>query len=240
MRARTGGSPQLAQELDINTGTARDILLTLRRHGLVERDAASGRYRLGLGVARLARVALDRLDVRRGARPLITELSARVGETVLLGVRDDQHVMIADIAEPDHDLHVFTEVGQRLPIIAGSFGKVFLAQARELEKYLELGGELPQYTPNSQTDADVYAAELTVVRAHGYALDDEEYLSGVRAASALVSGPLGEPAAALTVVGFRARITLPQLEALGEACRATADAISAHLGGSGSPAMQQE
>jgi IclR family acetate operon transcriptional repressor len=225
------GLTELAQELGIHKGTTRDILLTLRRHGLVERDAASGRYRLGLGVARLARVALDRLDVRRVAQPFLTDLCAQAGETVLLGVRDDQHVVIADIAQPDHDLHMSTQVGRRLPLTAGSFGKVFLAAPRALETYLERGGILPQYTPNSQTDEDVYAAELAVVRARGYALDDEEYLPGVRAVSALIHGPLGEPAAAVTVVGFRARITLPQLEALGEACRATADAISEQLGG---------
>jgi DNA-binding IclR family transcriptional regulator len=176
-------------------------------------------------------VALDRLDVRRVADSYLKELCAEVGETVLLGVRDDQHVVIADIAQPDHDLHMSTQVGRRLPLSAGSFGKVYLAQAREFEKYLERGGTLPQYTPNSQLDPDAYSAELSVVRARGYALDDEEYLPGVRAASALVSGPLGEPAAAVTAVGFRARITLPQLEALGEACRQTADAISEQLGG---------
>jgi DNA-binding IclR family transcriptional regulator len=221
----------LVMELDVPKGAARDILLTLHRHGLVERDAVSHRYRLGLGLARLARVALDRLDVRRVAHPLLTELCSQTGETVLLGVRDDQHIVIADVVHPDHDLHPSIEIGQRLSIIAGSFGKVFLADAREFETYLERGGDLPQYTPTSQNDADVYAAELSVVRARGYALDDEEYLSGVRAASALVRGPLDDPAAAVTVVGFRTRITLPRLEALGEACRLTADEVSAQLGG---------
>lgn len=227
------GLTELAQELGIHKGTARDILLTLRRHGLVERDAVSGRYRLGLGVARLARVALDRLDVRRVARPFLDELCARMGETVLLGIRDDQHVVIADIALPDHDLHMTAQVGRRLPVTAGSFGKVFLAVPGAFETYLERGGTLPRYTPNSQTDPDAYAAELSVVRARGYALDDEEYLPGVRAASSLIPGPLRDPAAAVTVVGFRARITLPQLEALGQACRATAEAIAEQLGGAG-------
>lgn len=222
---------ELAQELGIQKGTARDILLTRRHHGLVERDTASGRFRLGLGVAWLARIALDRLDVRRVAHPSLTELCDRVGETVLLGVRDEAQVVIADVVQPDHDFHVSFQVGQRLPVVAGSFGKVFLAMPGELEKYLERGGDLPQYTQTSQTDVDVYEAELTVVRARGYALEDEEYLPGVRAASALVTGPFGEPAAAVTAVGFRARVTLPRLEALGEACRATADAISEQLSG---------
>ena len=224
---------ELASELEVQQGSARDILQTLRHHGLVERDVTTGRYRLGLGFARLARIALDRVDVRRVAHPYVAELAGRVEETVLLTVRDDHHIVIADVVEPHHDLHVSMSIGQRLPLTAGSVGKAFLSSPRELEKFLERGGSLAPYTPKSQTDVDVYEAELAVVRARGLALDDEEYLPGVRSASALITGPLGEPAGALTIVGYCTRITLSRLEELGEVCRATADAIAEQLGSAG-------
>lgn len=229
--SRDWGLTELAHELGIHKGTARAILLTLQSHGLVERDAASGRYRLGLGVIRFARGALGRLDLREAARPFLQRLLAETGETVLLGVRDQQHVFIIDLAEPGHDLHMSASVGQRLPLCAGSFGKVFLAEPGAFEEYLEAGGELRRFTERSQMDADAYAAELSVVRAGGYALDDQEYLAGVRAASAVVRGAAGRALGAVTVVGFSARIPLDALERLGQACRAAADEISARLGG---------
>ena len=222
---------ELAREIGIHKGTARDILLTLWRHGLVERDAVNGRYRLGLGVVRFARAALDRLDLREVAWPFLEKLLTATGETVLLGVRDGHHVVVVGVARPAGELHMAASIGQRLPLYAGSFGKAFLAEPGAFEAYLETGGDLSPYTERSQTDVDAYAAELYVVRARGYALDDGEYLDGVRAASAVVRGPTGGATGAVTVVGFKSRISLETLEAIGQACRATAEQISARLGG---------
>jgi len=221
---------ELAQELSVHKGTTRDILLTLQRHGLVERDLQSGKYRLGLGAARLARAALGRLDLRSASRPSLERLLAETGETVLLGVRSDHNVVIIDAAEASDDLHMSASVGQRLPISAGSFGKVFLSEPGAFEEFLETGGELQRFTDFTQTEVDVYAAELGVVRVRGYALDDEEYLPSVRAASTLVKGAYGETLGAITVVGFKARISLDALEELGQACRAEARAVAARLG----------
>lgn len=228
---RDWGLTELASELRIHKGTARDILLTLQQHGLVARDSLSGRYRLGLGAVRLARAALSQIDLREAARPALEELLAEGGETVLLGVRDGEHVVIVDIATPTDGLHMSASVGQRLALCAGSFGKVFLAEPGSFEKYLEAGGELRAFTERSQTDADAYAAELSVVRAAGYALDDEEYLQGVRAASAAIRGPVASIVGALTIVGFTSRLPLQRLEGLGRLCRAAAIDVTHRLGG---------
>lgn len=231
---------ELAQAIGIHKGTARDILLTLRRHGLVDREATSGRYRLGSGAARLAQAAKSKLDLREAARPCLARLLEQVGETVLLGIRENQHVVIAEVAAPPDELHMSASVGQRLPLCAGSFGKAFLAELGALEEYLEAGGSLRPFTAATQTDVDVYAAELSVVRAQGYALDDEEYLEGVRAASAVIEGPTGVVMGAVTVVGFKSRISLGALDEIGRACRATAAAISVRLGGAESVQRPEE
>jgi IclR family acetate operon transcriptional repressor len=221
---------ELAQELGVHKGTTRDILLTLQEHALVDRDAASNRYRLGLGAARFARAALKRVGFRDLARPTIERLVSDTGETVLLGARTEQHVVIVDVVEPSHDLHPSASIGQRLPLSAGSFGKAFLAEPRAFETFLERGGVLAGYTELTQTDPDVYAAELAVVRMRGFALDNEEYLEGVRAASALVRGSGGQPLGGITFVGFRTRVPLDRLEELGMACRDAADEVATRIG----------
>lgn len=224
---------ELAQEISIHKGTARDILLTLQQHGLVDRDAASGRYRLGSGAARLAQAALSKLDLKDAARPVLARLLEETGETVLLGIREQQHVVIVEVVAPPDELHMSASVGQRLPLSAGSFGKAFLAEGRALEEYLATGGNFQSFTARTQTDADAYAAELSVVRLTGYTLDDEEYLDGVRAASAVIRGPTGVAMGVVTVVGFKSRLSIERLDAIGRACRAAAEDITARLGGTG-------
>ena len=222
---------ELAHEIGIHKGTARDILLTMQRHGLVVRDGASGRFRLGLGAARFARAALDQIEVRNAARPTLARLMAETEQTALLGVRDEHHVIIADLVEPSHDFHLSTSVGRRVPLCAGAFGKAYLAESGALEEFIAEGGVLREFTAVSVKDVKSYARHLVHARDKGYALDDEEYLDGVRAAAALVRDQEGEPLAAVAVVGFKASISLSRLEELGQHCKDAANEITSRLGG---------
>ena len=72
--------------------------------------------------------------------------------------------------------------------------------------------------------------ELERVRLLGYASDDEEYLTGVRATSAPVFDARGRLMAALLVVGLTGSLAVEDLVATGTATAATAQAISAALG----------
>ena len=73
------------------------------------------------------------------------------------------------------------------PLFAGAVGKVFLACMPEEQaaKIVKSKG-LPRFTENSIVDPASYYRELKRVREKGYAIDDEEYIMGVRA----VASPL--------------------------------------------------
>ena len=60
---------------------------------------------------------------------------------------------------------------------------------------------LPRFTSRSIVDEVDYLEELRKVRKHGYAVDDEEYLPGVRAVAVNVTGGRGMPMA-LWVTGL--------------------------------------
>ena len=68
------GTNEIARRTGINVSTISRILATLVSGGLVEYVAATGRYRLGLGVVRLASAVPERLDIRALARPHLAEL----------------------------------------------------------------------------------------------------------------------------------------------------------------------
>ena len=63
------GTNEIARRTGINVSTISRILATLTSGGLVEHVAVTGRYRLGVGVIRLASAVGDRLDIRSLARP---------------------------------------------------------------------------------------------------------------------------------------------------------------------------
>ena len=96
----------------------------------------------------------------------------------------------------------------------------------------ERAAYLAQLRPTARTISDParYTEELERVRVVGYATDDEEYLSGVRATSAPVLDARGRLMAALLVVGLTGSLAVEDLVATGTATAATAQAISAALG----------
>ena len=79
-------------------------------------------------------------------------------------------------------------------------GKVLIAFAA-LEERSELLEtlELTPLGPNTITDRDAFAEEIAEVRAHGYALADQEHEEGIRAVGVPVKSAAGVATAAVSV-----------------------------------------
>ena len=117
----------LARDLDVSKASLREILLTLGRYGLVQRDA-NLKFSLGPEVARLARTTPGDLVSR--ALPILRTLAAEFGETVMLGVPEPPHLRLAAVAEPVATLHVAARQGGHIPLDAGCHGKVLVDHER--------------------------------------------------------------------------------------------------------------
>jgi IclR family pca regulon transcriptional regulator len=221
---------ELARALDINKGTTRDLLETLRAHAWLARDEARKTYRLGPRLARLGLAALGQLDLTSIAHPVLTELAERSRGAVLLVVPHGDRATIVDkVDRGGVAVEVSANIGSRIRLAAGACGKVFLAYADTADVQKALA-DITRPTPRTITDFDVYVQELERVRRAGYATDDEEYLSGVRATAAPVFDARGHLAAAVLVVGLTGSLSLEDLPSTGEATARAARAISTALG----------
>lgn len=221
----------LSRTLVVSKSTLSELLGTLEYLGLVERDSESRTYRLGYGVLELGNAVLRRLDLRQVARPYLTQLRDAIGETAVLHMPVDQGALIVDRVESDHQLKVVAPIGHRLPPFAGSVAKVFAAQLADGELAAVLRTRaLRAFTPRSITSAQRYRKEIQRVRRHGSAVDDEEYLPGVRAISAPVLDSRGRTVATVTVVGSSVRLTDVRMRRAVTAVLEAAASVSRRLG----------
>jgi DNA-binding IclR family transcriptional regulator len=117
------GLSDLARDLDVSKASLREILLTLGRYGLVERDADL-RFTLGPEVARLA--GAPRQDLVTRATPIVRALAGDVGQTAILGIPDGTQLRLATVAVPKATLHVSARPGGHIPLAVGCHGKVFI------------------------------------------------------------------------------------------------------------------
>jgi DNA-binding IclR family transcriptional regulator len=230
----SGGRPmtisELARELGANKGTVRDLLETLRAHGLLKRDGQRKQYRLGPRLARLGMAALGQLDVATLARPFLVDLAQDISGAVLLVVPHGDRATIVDKVDGGRTaVEVSATVGGRIHVAAGALGKIFLADLSHTER-ARLLGALTHPTPRTVTDPVEYAAAIEQAKCVGYATDDEEYLTGVRATAAAVRDARNRVTAAVLVVGLTGLLRLDDLPPTGEATARTAAVISAALG----------
>jgi DNA-binding IclR family transcriptional regulator len=225
------GVSELSRQLGLNKSTTFDILTTLCHHHLVERNDSAKTYRLGYGLAELGHRVRERIDLRSVAHPHLIELARALEETVFLGTFHDGYVTIVDKEEAPHDLKITSPLGRRVHYSAAAYGKVFLTALSDTEVTKLMRDNPPRaYTLKSIIKPAAYRAAMAQVRKLGYALDDEEYLAGVRAAAAPINDAQGHVVGALCVVGFSTRLPHDKLIRVAKQARDTAERISKQLG----------
>jgi DNA-binding IclR family transcriptional regulator len=107
----------------LTRATAHRLAVALEAHGLLRRDD-DGRFALGLRLIGLGHEAAEAVPLWASARPALAWLHERTGESVQLFVRDgDARVCVESIESP-RELRTIVPVGARLPLSAGSAGKV--------------------------------------------------------------------------------------------------------------------
>ncbi|HUU04195.1 MAG TPA: IclR family transcriptional regulator [Myxococcota bacterium] len=224
----------LSRDLEISKSTVHGITAALLDAGALARDGRTKRYKLGMTLFELGRAVSPAVDLAEAARPIMQRLMEESRESVFLGVRTGEHVSIIAVTEPAHELKISAPPGTRIPLLAGATGKALLAALPEdeVESLLEAPG-LARYTARSMIDPARYKDELREVRRRGYALDDEEYLPGVRAVAAAIDsggGRLwGGRLAAVWVVGFTTSIGDERMTNLAAETKSAAERIGRRM-----------
>jgi DNA-binding IclR family transcriptional regulator len=196
------GVTDLAAELDVNKGTASRTLQTLAAYGFVEKAPDGRCYQLGPTLVQLSRSVINRMPLRETAKPYLHQLVEATGECAHLAIHAQGQALYIDQVESPATLRVNADVGHMAPLYCTALGKVLLAFGD-----LPWPEEMDKRTPFTITDPDVLKKELAQIRAQGYAVDDEEYDTGVRCVAVPVFDYRNKIVGAVGVSGPAARVT---------------------------------
>jgi IclR family transcriptional regulator, pca regulon regulatory protein len=209
IRAFDGAHPELtltevAAATGVTRAAARRFLLTLVDLGYVRSD---GRFfSLSPRVLELGYAYLSSLSLPEVAEPHLEALVAEVNESSSVSVLDTGDVVYVARVPTSRIMTVAISVGTRFPAYATSMGRVLLAGLpdEELEKYL---GEVKLERLTTRTVGSVAAlrAELSRVRAQGWAIVDQEPEEGLRAVAAPIRDRTGRTVAAVNISAHASR-----------------------------------
>ena len=198
--------------------TARRLLLTLEELGFVR--SAGGAFSLTPKVLTLGMAYISALGLWDIARPHLQALVASTGQSSSMSQLDGSDIVyVARVSVPKL-IALRVEIGTRFPAVQTSQGKVLLAALPPDQLPATLAqpsrAGLLSYIGRS---AEQLTAELTEIRARGWALADEELAPGVRSVAVPVRDGTGAVRAAMNITVHAAEISrdiliqdyLPQL-----------------------------
>jgi IclR family pca regulon transcriptional regulator len=221
---------ELAELTGLSKPIVRRIVLTLERLGYAR--AAGGRFALTPKVLALGYAYLSSVRLTDVARPLMEELTDKLGVGTALAALDGKEIVYIDRVQRGRVASINLAAGTRLPAHATSMGHVLLAFAAPADTEAALGaGQLPALTEHTLTDPAALRDRLAVVRDRGWDAVDQELEIGRRSAAAAVFDGDRRAIAALALSCGTLECSMDQLT--GEflpSLQATARAISEALG----------
>ncbi|MBP2415057.1 DNA-binding IclR family transcriptional regulator [Arthrobacter stackebrandtii] len=221
---------ELADLSGINKSTLLRLAGPLIDENLVERDRATGRFRLGFGSLRLGQSYLDSLDLRSSANEELRALMRTTSNTVHLVVLSGHDVVYLDKVEDEATVRMASRVGASMPAYCTAVGKAIMAFSPDEVVGPILAAPLAAITQRTITDPAALRLELTAVRRRGYSVDDRENEPEVRCVAAPIFNHDDHVVAALSVSSLASRMTPAKVREVGPMAAGAALRISARLG----------
>lgn len=227
------GITELADRLGLAKATVYGLIRALEEDELVERDAETGKYRLGPALLQLGNAFLDGHELRARSLLWADSLATRTSEAVRVGVPNRWNILIVHhVFRPDNSVQIL-EVGAAIPWHASALGKATAAYRDEGGIGELLAGPLPRLTGRTIVEPDQLRTALESIRREGHALEDQEAVIGEAELAAPVIDHDGHAVGAIGVVGPVERL-LPEgrvREDVLAAVKEVARGLSRDLGG---------
>lgn len=220
---------EISRRTGLSKSTVHRLVSTLVQHRYLE-QAPSERLRLGIRLFELGSLVQKRLEVRREALPIMTELARQTGETAMLLALDGREAVCIEKVDGHRSIRLGAQVGSREPLHAGSGAKILLAFAAQEVVQAVLSGPLPRLGPNTITNPKELEAQLLQVRQRGWAVSFEERDTGAAGVAAPVFDHNGRVVASLDLAGPIWSFSDTRLPGLVDLVTRAAREISRHLG----------
>lgn len=223
---------EISQRIGMAPSTAHRLLTTLESKGFVQILPHSGEWVVGVETFRAGTAFLRRLKPADMGRDVMRDLMEQCGETVNLGIADDDDVVFISQVETHETIRAFFRPGTRSPMHASGIGKALLAQMPGLrvKRLLQRKG-LPGFTPRTITDPTWLGADLADIRKRGWAVDNEERTLGMRCVAAPIFNEFKEAIAGVSVSGPTVRLSDERMGEIGPLVVRAADTITTSIGG---------
>jgi DNA-binding IclR family transcriptional regulator len=205
----------IGDALGLKQPTAHRIITALERHGFVDREQETRRYRLGLALFALGATAADGTGLRVLARPALMRLSASTGDSVFLMARAGFNTVCVDRQQGTYVIDSLTgHIGGQIPMGVGPASQAILAFLAPAEAGVIAATNAPLYKQYGSLTERKVKDGLAAIRQNGYAVDRGDLVAGISAIAVPILPPGRDAVASIAINLTSARLSderLPDL-----------------------------
>jgi IclR family transcriptional regulator, pca regulon regulatory protein len=190
----------VARAAGLDNATAFRLLNTLVMLGYVERVPDTRRFRLTFKCLELGFSAIARSDLRNLARPLLRAIVGERIEAASVGLLDGHEVVYIERIQAGLErLAVDVRVGNRVPAYSSALGRAILSRMPlEAQRAILQANPPRRLTDRTLIDIDQILAQIAQATKDGYAVSEQETVTGLRVIAAPITDVDGVPIAAVS------------------------------------------
>lgn len=201
------GVSEISKELNYNKSTVFNMLHTLNDLGILAQSAGN-KFQYGLQLYTLGKAAGRSSELISTVHPYLEKINQETKLSAFLGLRAGLRAVIIDKVDTAFDIKIYSEIGMRMPLLAGAAGRALLAQMPSAEVNAILSkNTLEEFTPNSCVNKTKYKKMIEQTRKDAITIDMEEYIEGIRAFALPLNIFRANTQVAVWAVGLKRQIT---------------------------------
>lgn len=198
----------LARAAGLAASTTHRLLMALEQRGFAQVDASTGRWHVGRAAHSVGVTWGKARTLLAPATPFLRRLRDATRETANLGIIENGKVITIAQAESREIMRAISPPGGSAPIFCSGMGKAIIATWPDeyIDRLVDEYG-FHAATSHSLTRREQLHAEIAEIRQQDYAMDNEEFVPGLRCVAAVVRGFGGDAIGAVSVSGLSIRMT---------------------------------
>lgn len=225
------GVRDAARKANLSSSTTGRLMAAMKELGILNQDPESLAYMMGSKVLAWSGIYTVTSDVRSLSLPIMVRLQEQTRETISLYVMEGNDRVCVERLESLETVRIVARVGRRIPLYAGSAGKVFLAYMPEARRDEILAGiKLIPMTKRTITNVEELRTNLSKIQRQGYAVSKGEWVLEASGVAAPIFDQFGRITAALTISGPSQRFTEEKIHEIAALVKPAAEEISRELG----------
>ncbi len=225
------GVRDAARKTKLSSSTTGRLMAAMKELGILNQDPETQAYMIGSKVLAWSGIYTVTSDVRSLSLPVMVRLQEQTRETISLYVMEGNDRVCIERLESPETVRIVARVGRRIPLYAGSAGKVFLAYLPEARRNEILACiQLIPMTRYTITDLDELRANLGKIKRQGFAVSKGEWVEEASGVAAPIFDQFGRITAALTISGPSQRFTDDKIHEIAALVKPAAEGISLELG----------